>query len=92
MSKLGVLAFALLLVGAGEPLSTSRQVHGVITSVEPAAVTIASSQRSVTGKIDPARTKVTLHGKPARLAELQITAHARAELCLDDVWGSIDAH
>jgi len=84
------LAFALL--GAAEPTSTDRHVHGVITSVDPAVVTIASSQRTVTGKIDPARTKVTVNGKPAKLADLKITAHAKAELCLDDVWIAIDSH
>jgi len=55
-------------------------------------VTIASSQRAVTGKIDPVRTKVTVNGKPAKLADLKITAHAKAELCLDDVWIAIDTH
>jgi hypothetical protein len=94
------------LLGASEPrpsgspaspppsdaLSTERHVHGVITAVEPAIVTIASKQRSITGKIDPARTKVTLRGKPATLADLKVTDHAKAELCLDDVWISIDAH
>jgi hypothetical protein len=75
-----------------DALSTERHVHGVITAVEPAIVTIASKQRSITGKIDPARTKVTLHGKPATLADLKVTDHAKAELCLDDVWISIDAH
>ena len=83
--------FALSL-GAGEPTSTDRHVHGVITAVEPTILTIASSQRSVVGKIDPVRTKVTLHGKPAKLSDLQVTAHAKAELCLDDVWIAIDAH
>ena len=90
----GLLPFALfaLTLGAGEPLSTDRHVHGVITSIEPAVLTIASSQRAVSGKIDPVRTKVTIHGKPAKVADLQVTAHAKAELCLDDVWISIDAH
>jgi hypothetical protein len=86
-----IASFALSL-GAGEPLSTERHVHGVITSVDPALVTISSSQRTVSGKIDAARTKVTIHGKPATLADLKVTAHAKAELCLDDVWVSIDAH
>jgi Cu/Ag efflux protein CusF len=89
-------AMSFALLGAASPLadslSTDRHVHGVITSVEPAVVTIASSQRTVSGKIDPARTKVTLHGKPAKLGDLKVTDHAKAELCLDDVWVSIDAH
>lgn len=92
MKRLFLLGAAISLLGAGDPLSTSRQVHGVITSVEPAKLTISSAQRSVSGKLDPARTKVTLHGKPAKIGDLQLTAHARAELCLDDVWVSIDAH
>jgi hypothetical protein len=84
--------FAFGVMGAAEPLSTDRRVHGVITSVDPAGVTIASTQRTVIGKIDPLRTKVTVNGKPATLADLKITAHAKAELCLDDVWVAIDAH
>lgn len=97
---LGLAAFLVVLLPAstrvasasGEPLSTDRRVHGVITAVEPAVLTIATSQRAVTGRIDPARTKVTLHGKPARIADLKVTTHAKAELCLDDVWLTIDAH
>lgn len=102
MKQLGLLAVAMAMLGAAAPpsvphedvgpLSTDRHVHGVITSVESAKVTIASTQKSVTGKIDPARTKVTINGKAARVADLQVTAHAKAELCLDDVWLSIDAH
>jgi hypothetical protein len=84
-----------MCLGAAEPLSTERLVHGVITSVDPSAgglVTIASTQHSVTGKIDPARTRITLHGKPAKLSDLKVTSHARAELCLDETWISIDEH
>lgn len=94
MKLIGLLAVAsfALSLGAGEPLSTERHVHGVITAVDPAVMTISSSQRTVTGKVDPARTKVTIHGKPAKLADLKVTAHAKAELCLDDVWVAIDAH
>ncbi|MBX3190288.1 MAG: hypothetical protein KF819_25035 [Labilithrix sp.] len=102
MKLLGLLALAFSLL-AGDPavaeggaqggaLSTDRHVHGVITSVEPAVVTIASAQRTVTGRIDPARTKVTVRGKAAKLGDLKITAHAKAELCLDDVWLTIDTH
>ena len=87
-----VLFFALALLGAGDPLATDRHVHGVITSVDPAAMTIADAQRAISGKIDPARTKVTVNGKTAKVADLKVTAHAKAELCLDDVWVSIDAH
>jgi hypothetical protein len=92
-------SFALVLSsGAGglaagdDPLSTERRVHGVITSVEPAVVSITSANRTVTGKIDPARTKVRIHGKAAKLSDLKVTSHAKAELCLDDVWLVIDAH
>ena len=97
MKLLGLLAIAscALSLGwtpAGDPLSTERHVHGVITAVDPLVVTISSSQRTVSGKIDPARTRVTMHGKPASLADLKVTAHAKAELCLDDVWVAIDAH
>jgi hypothetical protein len=96
MKLLALVSFAsvafTLLAGAADPLSTERHVHGVITSVDPAVVTISSSQRAITGKIDPVRTKVTLHGKAAKLADLKVTDHAKAELCLDDVWVSIDAH
>ena len=92
MKMLAAVSFAFALLGAAEPLSTDRHVHGVITSVDPVIVTIASSQRTVTGKIDPSRTKVTVNGKPAKLADLKITAHAKAELCLDDVWLAIDTH
>ena len=80
------------VIEADYSINKESTLYGVITSVDPAVVTIASSQRNVTGKIDPARTKVTVNGKPAKLADLQITAHAKAELCLDDVWVSIDAH
>ncbi len=83
------------VLGAAEPLSTDRLVHGVITAVDTKAgglVVIASSQRSVTGKIDPVRTKITLHGKPAKLSDLKVTSHAKAELCLDETWISIDEH
>ena len=91
------LSFAVVLlagspVASGEPLSTDRHVHGVITAVDPAVMTIASSQRAVTGKIDPVRTKVTINGKPAKLADLKVSGHAKAELCLDDVCLSIDTH
>jgi hypothetical protein len=94
MKLVGLLAIAsfALSLGAGDPLSTERHVHGVITAVDPALVTISSSQRTISGKIDPVRTKVTIHGKAASLADLKVTTHAKAELCLDDVWVSIDAH
>ena len=61
--KLLGLSFRLCSARALVRLSTERHVHGVITAVDPAIVTISSSQRTVSGKIDPARTKVTIHGK-----------------------------
>jgi hypothetical protein len=87
-------AFMLLtlVVGAGEPLSTDRYVHGVITSLDTGSITIASEKASVTGRIDPVRTKIRMNGKPAKLADLKVTEHAKAELCLDDVWVVVDAH
>lgn len=91
MKTLWLLAIASLSLGAGEPLSTERHVKGVITSVDPAVVTIASAQRAVTGKIDPVRTRVTVNGKPARVSDLKVTDRAKAELCLDEIWISIDA-
>jgi hypothetical protein len=92
MKKLAIISFAVALLGAGEPLATDRFVHGVITSVDSSAVTIADAQHATTGKIDLSRTKVTINGKPGKAADLKVTAHAKAELCLDDVWVSIDAH
>ncbi len=95
MKKLGLAVFAFALLGAAPPadeLSTQRRVHGVITSIDPASITIASSQRAVSGKIDPARTKVTINGHAGTVADLKLTAHAKGELCLDDVWLVIDTH
>jgi hypothetical protein len=101
MKTLGLVVFAFGLLGAASPvdpatdptqLSTERRVHGVITSIEPAKLTIASAQHVVSGKIDPARTKVTINGHAAKLADLKLTDHAKGELCLDDVWLLIDTH
>lgn len=95
------IAFALAGLGAADPtnaasqaetLATKRHVAGVITSVEPQSTTIASAQNAVTGKIDPQRTKVTVHGKPGSLVDLKLAAHAKGELCLEDVWLAIDVH
>ena len=97
---IGLAAIAFALLGAADPtnapqhetLATKRHVAGVITAVEPQSTTIASAQSAVTGKIDPQRTKVTVHGKPGTLNDLKLTAHAKGELCLDDVWLAIDMH
>jgi hypothetical protein len=75
-----------------DPLSTERRVHGVITSVDASTLAIATSQKTVIGRIDPTRTKVTVRGRPARASDLELTAHAKAELCLDDVWLRVDVH
>lgn len=93
--RTGISLAALLLTGFAphaEPASTQRYVHGVITSVDPVRMTIATQTNAVSGKIDPLRTKVTVHGKPGKVADLQVTAHAKGELCLDDVWLAVDAH
>lgn len=99
---LAAIAFAFALLGAADPsgvplsgqetLATKRHVAGVITSVDLQSTTIASAQNAVSGKIDPQRTKVTVHGKPGSLADLKLTAHAKGELCLEDVWLAIDVH
>jgi hypothetical protein len=91
---LSVLVFALLSSGAADPteLSTQRRVHGVITAVAPEHFTIESAQHAVSGRIDPARTKVTINGHPGHLSDLKISDHAKGELCLDDVWVAIDTH
>ena len=96
---IGLAAIAFALLGAADPiapqhetLATKRHVAGVITAVEPQSTTIASTQNAVTGRIDPQRTKVTVHGKPGSLNDLKLTAHAKGELCLDDVWLAIDLH
>jgi hypothetical protein len=92
MKKLALIVFAFALTGfGGESLSTERKVHGVITSIDSAQITIATQQRAVTGKVDPARTKVTIHGRAAKASDLKLTSLAKAELCLDDVWLAIDA-
>lgn len=99
---IGLAAMAFALLGAADPtprsqveaetLATKRHVAGVITAVDGQSTTIASATSTVTGKIDPSRTKVTVHGKPASLNDLKLTAHAKGELCLEDVWLAIDLH
>jgi len=96
-----LFAIAFALLGAADPtssrsesetLATKRHVAGVITAIDNQSTTIASAQNAVSGKIDPQRTKVTVHGKPGSLNDLKITAHAKGELCLEDVWLAIDVH
>lgn len=99
MAKLvsGLALAGCLLVSTGgkasnEQLSTERHVHGVITSVEPTVLTISVGNRTITGRIDATRTKVTVNGKAAKAGDLKPPSHAKAELCLDDVWIKVDAH
>lgn len=92
MKALAVLGLSVTLLGAAEPLATERHVHGVITAVDASKLTIASSQHAVSGKIDPSRTRVTVNGQPAKSVDLRLTAHAKGELGLDDVWTSISTH
>jgi len=92
MKSFALVALSIGLFGFAEPLATDRRVHGVITSVEPAQLTIATEKHAVTGRIDPARTRVTVNGKPGSLRDLHVTAHAKGELCLDDTWLVVDAH
>ena len=99
MKKLGLVVCAVALLGASPPssdhhadsgdLATARRVRGVITAIEPSALTIATAQHAVTGKIDPVRTKVTINGRPGKLADLKLADDARGELCLDEVWLAI---
>lgn len=77
---------------ADTELATQRNVHGLITAVDGATMTIATEKQTVTGRLDPARTRVTKNGKPAKASDLVVTAHAKASLCLDDVWLVVDAH
>lgn len=101
--QLGLVAIAISLLGAAEPvglassdeaeaLSTERKVHGVITELDSGSLTLTSEKAAVTGKIDPARTKVTINGHPGKVSDLKLTEHAKGELCLDDVWLVIDEH
>ena len=98
---IGLAAIAFALLGAAEPtassseaetLATKRHVAGVITAVDNQSMSIASAKSAVSGKIDPQRTKVTVHGRAGTLNDLKLTARAKGELCLEDVWLAIDIH
>lgn len=88
---------ASTLAGAGSSVSlssidaTQKRVQGIITAVDASNVTIAplQSKRTVSGRVDPAKTKVFIDGKPATLADLRVTHSAKADLGLDDVWAHI---
>ncbi|MBL8606430.1 MAG: hypothetical protein JNL38_03885 [Myxococcales bacterium] len=79
--------------GSRADLSTARRVQGVITAVDAQSLTIAPlhSNRGVTGRLDPKRTRVVVNGRPAKVADLQVTFSAKAEMGLDDVWVSVQA-
>lgn len=78
---------------SGEPRETTqRRVHGTITAVNGVLVTIAPFHgRTMTGRIDPKRTRIDVDGKRAGAAGLEVPLDARGELSLDDVWISIRA-
>lgn len=71
--------------------ATQKRVQGIITAVDGANVTIAplQSKRTVRARVDAAKTKVFIDGKPATLADLRVTHSAKADLGLDDVWAHI---
>jgi hypothetical protein len=78
---------------SAEPLNTDRRVHGIITAVEPGTVTICAidGRHTITGRIDAARTRVTVNGKGASADALKVTFQARGEVGLDDVWLTVSA-
>ncbi|MEO6575673.1 MAG: hypothetical protein ABIP89_17615 [Polyangiaceae bacterium] len=71
--------------------ATQKRVQGIITAVDGANVTIAplQSKRTISGRVDPTKTKVFIDGKPASLSALRVTYSAKADLGLDDVWAHI---
>jgi hypothetical protein len=94
-TKTGMWSFGLLLglltcstALAADSLATERRVQGVITALEGNSVTITPHHgpRTVTGRVDESRTRVTIDGRGARLGELRLSSNARAEIGLDDVW------
>jgi hypothetical protein len=93
VALLGGTLVAALVVGTAADASTQRRVNGIITAVEAQSLTIQPhGKRNVaTGRLDPARTRVTVNGHPGKLSDLQITQGAKAELGLDDVWISVRA-
>jgi hypothetical protein len=93
VAVLGGTLVAALVVGTAADASTQRRVNGIITAVEAQSLTIQPhGKRSVAiGRLDPARTHVTLDGRPAKATELRVTYDAKAELGLDDVWISVRA-
>jgi hypothetical protein len=93
MARHILLPLALLLVAAAAAAATQRRVSGIITAVEDRSMTIAPphGKKTVTGRLDDARTRVMVDGHPARVGDLKVTYDAKAELGLDDVWISVRA-
>jgi hypothetical protein len=81
------------VLGAAEPLNTQRRVSGIITAIEPGALTICAidGKHTITGRIDAQRTRITVNGKGATPAALKVTFPARGEVGLDDVWLTVNA-
>src|SRR5689334_9107945 len=81
------------LAAAPHVETTQRKVQGIITAVAPTSLTIAplsnQAHRTVTGRIDPTKTRLIVDGKPSKIADVRITYTAQAELGLDDVWVSV---
>ena len=94
LSPLAAAFFTLVVAAAGTTSgATQKRVTGIITVVEPNDVTITTMQgnKIVSGRVDAARTKVILDGRPAHASDLRVTYTAKAELGLDDVWSAISA-
>lgn len=91
LAILAGLVFSTL--GSAEPLNTERRVSGIITAIEPGVITICAldGKHTTTGRIDPAKTRVTVNGKGARPADLKVTFPARGAIGLDDVWLTVAA-
>jgi hypothetical protein len=73
---------------AADSLATERRVQGVITGLEGTSVTITPHHgpRTVTGRVDPSRSRVTIDGRAARLADLKLSSNAHAQIDLDETW------
>jgi hypothetical protein len=93
VATVGTLVTLGVLLGATVSLAaTQRRVNGIITQVDPSAVSIQPmhGKTAVKGKLGAA-TKVTVDGHAASVADLKVTYDAKAELGLDDVWISVRA-
>ena len=94
LAVVALAAAAASLVSFAASAATDKRVAGIITSVEPASVCITTlhGDKVVSGRIDPARTKVIVDGHAASAGDLRVTYTARADLALDDVWLAIQAN